>query len=177
MKSQLIKLGMALSFALAFSTGPSAFAIDVGDAAPCVVLDGVDAQGNNTHGCIRDTIQPKHTHTVIDFFSVHCSTCRANLPAVARLTRALTNHATVRYVSVDRSSDEVRKFLAEAPFKGHMNNPVAFDVDRDAKKAYGVSGTPTMFILDANYKVVYKHAGKLTAEDEAHIASLITGNH
>ena len=62
---------------------------------------------------------------------------------MANLTRDLANHATVRYVSVDRSSDEVRKFLAEAPFKGQVNNPVAFDVDRDAKKAYGVSGTPT----------------------------------
>ncbi len=176
MKTQLTKLGLALSLALAFTTVQTAHALDVGDAAPCVILDGVDAAGKNTHGCIRDTIQADHTHTIVDFFSVHCSTCRANLPKVAALTRNLADKATVRYVSVDRSIDEVKQFLAEAPFKGQVNNPVAFDVDRDAKKAYGVSGTPTMFILDANYTVVYKHEGKLTADDLAQIQALVRGN-
>ena len=176
MKTQLTKLGLALSLAFAFTVSQPAIALEVGDAAPCVILDGVDAGGKNTHGCIRDTLKPAHTHTVIDFFSVHCSTCRANLPLVATLTRNLADKATVRYVSVDRSSDEVKQFLAEAPFKGQVNNPVAFDVDRDAKKAYGVTGTPTMFILDGNFTVVYKHEGKLTTEDLSHIEKLVRGN-
>jgi len=176
MNTLLTKLGLAMSLTLAFAAGPTAHALEVGDAAPCVILDGVDAGGKNTHGCIRDTTNPAHTHTVVDFFSIHCSTCRANLPRVAALTRNLADKATVRYVSVDRSSDEVKEALAAAPFLGQVSNPVAFDVEREAKKAYGVAGTPTMFILDANYTVVYKHEGKLTTDDLVHIEKLVRGN-
>lgn len=157
----------------ALTLGTGAFALEVGDAAPCVILDGLDDGGNPTTGCIRDATLPKHTRTIIDFFSVFCSTCKKNLPAVAELTRDLADSATVRYVSIDRKRSDVEKFLKDPQHKAHINNPVAFDLDRDAKNAYGVVSTPTMFILNKNNEVVYKHTGALGVSDIAHIKTLI----
>jgi thioredoxin-related protein len=157
----------------ALTLGSGAFALEAGDAAPCVVLDGVNASGQAVNGCIRDTVSPGQTHTIIDFFSVFCSTCKKNLPAVAQLTHALATSATVRYVSIDKKKADIENFLKDPLNKTHINNPVAFDLERDAKTAYGVVSTPTMFILDANYKIVYKHTGELTQKDIQEITQLV----
>lgn len=163
------------ALALVMCFGVTANALEVGDSAPCVVLDGVDAQGKEVSGCIRDAVSASHKFTIIDFFSINCSTCKANLPAVAQLATDVNAVATVRYVSVDRNADQVKAFIKE--HKAHLNLPVAFDTDRDAKTAYGVRSTPTMFILErlgaGNYKIVYKHGGALNAADLTHIKQLV----
>ena len=169
MKSKALLLGLAM-----LASGP-VLALEVGDPAPCVVLDGVDANRNPTHGCIRDTVSPKHTHTIIDFFSIHCSTCKANMPKVKSLADEVADVATVRYVSVDRNAEDVKKFVSNSQFSQFLKLPVAFDVEREARAAYQVAGTPTMFILDKNFKIVYKHAGALSDADLHHIKRIVRG--
>ena len=150
-----------------------ASALDVGDFAPCVVLDGINAKGETHTGCIRDRISPSHTHTIIDFFSVHCSTCKENLPALQSLTKLLSDRATLRLVSIDRKVDDIKAFLADPEFNQFIANPVAFDLRQNAMKTYGVTSTPTLFILNKQNHIVYRHQNALTAEDVEHIQELV----
>lgn len=144
----------------------SAIALEVGDSAPCVVLDQVAANGSTVSGCIRDATQNSQTFTIIDFFSIQCETCLTNLPAANDLAYEVSTTAAFRYVSVDRKEADVRAFV-----KSHQENfnvPAAFDVKQRAMAAYGVTSTPTMFVLKhtgaGTYSIVYKHGGLLTPE-------------
>jgi thiol-disulfide isomerase/thioredoxin len=171
---KLAKIGlMALSVLVIGTEITHASGLEVGQNAPCVILEGQDPNGKATEGCIRDVINPTHTHTLIEFFSVDCSTCLKNLPKVSQLTKELASHATVRLVSVDRDAQRVKAFLSNSPHSQHINFPVAFDTERDAKKAYGVVSTPTIFILDRKNDVVYKHSGELSQADLNDIKQLI----
>ncbi len=140
------------------------------------MLDGVKANGDPVRGCIRETTDVKHTHTIIEFFSVYCGTCKKNLPLMSQLSDDLKANATVRYVSIDPTAAEVTTFLKSAEFSKYINFPTAFDVDRDAKESYGVKKTPTLFILDNKYDIVYKHSGAMTQADTDHIKKLVLGN-
>ena len=170
----LNKMFVHVSFAfLSVLMVSPAFGLDVGDPAPCVVLDGVTAAGSSTTGCIRERTDVNHTHTILEFFSVYCGTCKKNLPLMSRLSKDLAADATVRYVSIDRTAEEVKTFLKDPAYSKHINFPTAFDVDRYAKKAYGVIKTPTLFILDSNYDIVYKHSGAMTEADLDHIKDIV----
>lgn len=150
-------------------------ALDVGNAAPCVELDGVSAQGSPVSGCIREPVNVNHKFTVIDFFSTLCGTCQKNVPAVGQLASDISKLATLRYVSIDRNVGTVKQFIKN--HAEHMKIPVAFDVNQRAMKAYEVLATPTLFVLEKqenDYVVVYKHMGLLTAKELAEIYKLVS---
>lgn len=163
----------ALAAALALTTSISSFALEVGDSAPCVVLEQQSASGQELEGCIRDVLNENQTHTLIEFFSITCSTCQKNLPKVAALATDISKTATTRLVSVDRKTEDVKAYLASQNVKPSIVFPVAFDVERDAKKAYGVVQTPTLFILNRANVVVYKHSGELSEKDLAEIRHIV----
>lgn len=147
-----------------------ALALEVGDAAPCVVLDQILPSGETTEGCIRERAEGA-THTVLEFFSITCGACEVNLPRVAKLSDELGPLATVRMVSIDRNAPAVNDWRLG---KGDLIRfPIALDTGRDARRAYDVRVTPTMFILDATDTVVYKHEGVLSEGDRAQIRSLV----
>ena len=87
----------------ALSLNP-AHALEVGDAAPCVVLEQQQSNGTLTEGCIRDHLKPEtQSFTLIDFSSIHCSVCEANLPALNQLATDIDPTTTTRKVTIDRS--------------------------------------------------------------------------
>lgn len=139
--------------------GVTAHALEKGDAAPCVILDHVQKGMDSSH-CIREP-QVEGRPVFIEFFSITCSDCMKNLPNILKLAQDLEGKATVRLVSVDRDEKKVRTYIE----KNQINLEVAFDVNRDARKAYGVSVTPTLFLLDQNNNIADKHIGILSQED------------
>lgn len=147
-----------------------AFALDVGQPAPCVILDDIQTDGSIINECIR-TQNPGTTHTLIEFFSVTCSDCQANLPKVSQLNSMISGTTTVRLVSIDRNADDVKQYIATN--KSLINFPVALDINRSALKAYGVDVTPTVFILDSNLNVIYKHEGVFADQDLLDIQGLV----
>ena len=95
---------------------------------------------------------------------------------MSQLSKDLASEATVRYVSLERTAKEVTDFLKDPAYSKYVNFPTAFDVDHDAKKAYEVIKTPTLFVLDGNYDIVYKHSGLMTQADLDHIKDLVRDN-
>jgi len=153
-------MGALSACALSLTLSLTTHALEVGSEAPCVVLEQIQTDGQLTEGCIRDRLAPNtQSFTVIDFSSIYCSYCEQSLPALAELTSEIADTATVRKVIIDRNRDAVLKYLEQ---KSDLTvYPVALDTDRDAKKAYQVTATPTLFVLNAQNQIVYKHIGLL----------------
>lgn len=147
--------------------GSTALALDVGQVAPCVVLDHTQKGVDSSH-CIRDP-QVEGRPVLIEFFSITCSDCLRNLPNIKALAKALEGQATVRFVSIDRDEKKVREYIK----RHNIEIEVAFDSNRDARKAYGVIVTPTLFILDQENTIVEKHTGVLSAQDMDQIIDLV----
>lgn len=147
-------LGLALTLA-----SLSTHALEVGEGAPCVVLDHVQKGAESTH-CIREP-QITEKPVVIEFFSITCSDCFKNLPQIKKLAAQLEGKATVRLVSIDRNESLVREYIKE----NHIDLEVAFDTEKAARKAYQVSVTPTLYVLDKTNTVIEKHTKVLTDED------------
>jgi thiol-disulfide isomerase/thioredoxin len=158
-----------LSVATVLFTSGFAFALDVGQTAPCVVLDQTQNGVDSTH-CIRDT-QVEGRPVLIEFFSITCSDCMKNLPNIKQLAKRLQGQATVRFVSIDRDEAKVRAYIA----KNQIDIEVAFDTNRDARKAYGVSVTPTLFLLDQENTIQNKHTGVLSTDDINEIITQVQG--
>lgn len=134
-------------------------ALEVGDDAPCVVLEHVETDGQSSDHCIRDPkIESKPV--VLDFFSIYCHYCIESFPVLNRLSEDVHGQATFRAIAIDRKEAEVREFIATR--KDLITHEVGLDSDRDAKKAYGVISTPTIFVLDQQNKIIFKHEGLVT---------------
>ncbi len=168
---QAIRISMIFSFMV--SSIALAQGLNVGDKAPCVVLEQQSTDGSQTKGCIRDVLDEEHAFTFVEFFSISCGTCAKNLPVLFSLASELQDNVTLRQISTDRDADSVKDFIADNA--DNLFGPVAFDNERLATKAYGVRKTPTLFILDRDNTVVYKHQGLLRDSDVEEIKSIVSG--
>lgn len=157
---------------LVLTAGFTAQAIELGETAPCVVLEHYQTNGQSAEHCIRDKRETQ-THTLIEFFSITCSACKENLPRITAVAAQVENVATTRLVSIDRNIEQVRNYISA----NRQNYPfeVAFDFERDAKRAYDVTSTPTLFVLDQNNAVVFKHEGVLSNADMNEIVKIVKG--
>lgn len=145
----------------------SAQAIEVDEYAPCVVLEHVKPTGESLDHCIRGP-KIEGQFVALEFFSIHCSACQANLPNINRITDELREELTVRMVSVDRNERDVRNYIRRN--QNRIPHDVALDSSRDARNLYRVRATPTLFILDQSNTVIFKHVGVLS---EAKIQEII----
>ena len=167
-KSMLIGTSFAVA-SLGFNL--ESIALEVGETAPCVVLNQIQADGTDVEGCIMHTIDEAHKHTLLEFFSITCGACSENLPIVSALHDEFKDSLTVRLVSVDRNEAKVRSHVLE--HRNLIQFPVALDLDRDAKRAYDIIATPTQYLLNRDNVVVYKNIGTLDDEQLAKLRSLL----
>jgi len=150
--------------------GLNASALEVGDAAPCVVLNHIAADSQESDHCIRDHKETQN-FTLLEFFSSTCHDCIKNLPFLRSLGSAVVSTAETRMVALDRSEKQVRQYIADN--RADLPFEIALDLDRDAKKAYGVVGTPTLFVLNSDNVIVYKHQGILAPSDIQKIKEIV----
>jgi thiol-disulfide isomerase/thioredoxin len=78
----------------------------------------------------------------LDFWASWCDPCKESLPLVERYARA---HPDVDVIPVDVGEDAV---TAARFARGHGLAHVALDPDETAAHAFGVSGFPTMVVVD-----------------------------
>jgi thiol-disulfide isomerase/thioredoxin len=167
MTKELTAVASLLSVFLALAGNlPSARAdsgLGVGDNAPCISLRDVQPDGHELDQCIRS--RPDHVkYILVEFFSITCSACLDNMPVVAQLARDLGGNAATRLIAIDRDEAAIRQYIAETP-ADLKPFPIALDTKREAKKAFGIYATPTLFILNSTNQIVYKHIGTLSPDD------------
>ena len=167
---KLLSFSKYLVLAASLTFSANAFGLEVGEQAPCVVLDIIKPDNSQTLSCIRDSREDQK-YTIIEFFSTTCGPCIQNIPTLASLTTELDYAATMMAVAVDRNSANVYNLLNQRP---DINYQVALDFNRDAMRAYGVRFTPTMYIINKDNVVLYKHVGPLKATDVAQVRAIVS---
>ena len=84
---------------------------------------------------------------LVHFFATWCEPCREELASLSALVKARGDEKlAVLAVNVAEVPARVRRFLETSP----VDYPVLLDADRAVTKAWGVSGLPTTFVLDAD---------------------------
>jgi thiol-disulfide isomerase/thioredoxin len=102
---------------------------------------------------------------VLDFFATWCSPCIAELPELERLRADLQAKRDIEFVLVGTNSggdtpDRVRAFAQ----RRHISLPVAFDPEQRTMHAFGLSGFPTLVVIDRTGHVRLTHSGYNSSE-------------
>ena len=101
---------------------------------------------------------------VLDFFATWCSPCIAELPELERIHADLQNR-DIEFVLVGTNkggdtSERVRAFVQ----RRHVRLPVAFDPEQRTMHAFGLSGFPSLVVIDRTGRVRVTHVGYNTSE-------------
>jgi peroxiredoxin len=159
----------ALCAVLMLSAQP-VFALGVGDAAPCVVLQDIQPDATSEQDCVnaRDA---GTSFVLLDFFSTSCGDCSKNLPKLSALEKDIAVTTTVRLVGIDRDINSLLQYIQV--HHALIDFAVALDVNRDAKQAYGVKTTPSAFVIDSNGRVIYAKEGPFDDNELETIRELV----
>jgi cytochrome c biogenesis protein CcmG/thiol:disulfide interchange protein DsbE len=109
---------------------------------------------------------------IVNFFASWCSPCQQETPLLARFYR--DEHGRVAMVGLDEN-DTMSNALSFTRAKG-VSYPVGFDPQLTAASAYGVSGLPQTFFLDARHRIVDRVFGAVTQADLSKGIALATGS-
>jgi peroxiredoxin len=117
-----------------------------------------------SHGSVPTSATPGKI-LVLDFFATWCSPCMAELPELERLRADLQTNHDIEFVLVGTNSsgdtpERVRAFAQ----RRHISLPVAFDPEGKTMRALGLSGFPTLVVIDRTGKVRLTHSGYNSAE-------------
>jgi cytochrome c biogenesis protein CcmG/thiol:disulfide interchange protein DsbE len=95
---------------------------------------------------------------VVNFWASWCTPCKDEAPAVARAQKRLeAAGGTVLGVTVDDSAPDSEAFARE----NDLDFPSLRDVDGELGRAYGRTGVPETFIIDAEGRVVAMSRGQV----------------
>ncbi len=100
--------------------------------------------------------------------TTHCQYCVASVPFYRRLASEShsKNPPIPLLVAFPENRSEMEKFLTESQVQVSEMLPVSFE-------HIGVSGTPTLFVVDGKGSVMRQYRGKLSPSKENEVISLI----
>ncbi|HEY4273591.1 MAG TPA: TlpA disulfide reductase family protein [Candidatus Udaeobacter sp.] len=102
---------------------------------------------------------------VLDFFATWCSPCIAELPELERVRADLQNNREIEFVLVgtNKGGDTPERVRAFAQ-RRHLSLPIAFDPEQKTMHALGLSGFPTLVVIDRAGHVRLTHTGYNSSE-------------
>jgi len=88
---------------------------------------------------------------IVDFFASWCSSCKKELPELAKLNNSIDkNKIKIIGVDVDTDIKDGRKFQKELRQNGSLNFTVIDDPKSIIVKKFNPIGMPTLFIIKQN---------------------------
>jgi cytochrome c biogenesis protein CcmG/thiol:disulfide interchange protein DsbE len=96
---------------------------------------------------------------LVNFWASWCTPCRQEAPELKSFDATLGNKANLVGVDWNDSTDNAKKFIAEAGWR----YPILRDGSQAVGTAYGLAGLPTTFVLNAQGKIVETLQGPQTA--------------
>lgn len=146
----LLLLGLLLASAL-----PAEAAVRVGTTLPAaqfVALKGAPIR-------LPDAVSGKVA--VIHFWTIGCSSCKEEMPAMEALYRRLRGKGVqIIAVNVGQGKKDVEAFVREAG----ISYPVLIDTDRKSLQLLEVSGVPRTIVLDRSGVIRFKIIGSTPPE-------------
>ncbi|MFZ0915412.1 MAG: redoxin domain-containing protein [Candidatus Udaeobacter sp.] len=127
-------------------------------AAPPFTLQPI-SQGSVPTGAIRGKI------LVLDFFATWCSPCIAELPELERLRADLQTNREIEFVLVgtNKGGDTAERVRVFAQ-RRNISMPLAFDPEQRTMHAFGLTGFPTLVVIDRTGHVRLTHTGYNSSE-------------
>jgi cytochrome c biogenesis protein CcmG/thiol:disulfide interchange protein DsbE len=150
--------------ALLLTPDPGTGGTLVGEAAPAFLLP--DLAGRET-----SLASLRGRAVVLNFWATWCAPCLEEMPALAAAWRDSRGRCLeILGVAEESGREEVR---AEAARMG-VGFPVLLDARGEVARAYGVTGYPRTYLVDAEGKVRQVFTGKVSRERlEAALAPLV----
>ncbi|MHB0856271.1 MAG: cytochrome c-type biogenesis CcmF C-terminal domain-containing protein [Anaerolineae bacterium] len=131
----------------------------VGALAPTFAVDTLDGG----HFALDDQ---RGRVTVVNFWAGWCEPCRDELPDLQRVYAAYQNRDVTLVGLLYR---ETREGALRAVESYGLSYPLGEDPGHAIARAYGITGIPETFVLDAQGRVAYTHIGPISAERLAHV--------
>jgi thiol-disulfide isomerase/thioredoxin len=130
-------------------------AMKKGNTAPDIHFKGDNfAPGYSVENFPKKLSDLKTKYTVVVFAASWCPKCKEEMPEIAKnYSKWKENGVEVVLVSLDNEKEAYRNFVKDLPFIStcdfkKWDSPIVND--------YYVFGTPTMFLLDANRKILLR---------------------
>ena len=150
---------IALAVVAVTASAPSAWSLTGGDAAPACSAPLLDGSRTLSLAEFRGKV------VYLDFWASWCLPCRQTFPFMNELQRELDDRGlSIVAVSVDKTAEEARGFLAKYP----AQFTTAVDTAGACPKAYELQGMPSSYLIDRNGTVRSVHVG-FRAKDKAAI--------
>ncbi|MGI1680002.1 MAG: redoxin family protein [Cellvibrionaceae bacterium] len=146
MLTMLFLVGTSLSYA--------GKPLEIGDTAPDWILSNSQSESISFY---RDTHDKK---SVILFWATWCPYCKALMPELKKLQSEI-NDPSFKFFALNiwEDSDPI-EFLKENDYAFTL----ILNADKVAKR-YKVNGTPGLFVIDENKKIIYKRLKGQKPED------------
>jgi peroxiredoxin len=94
----------------------------------------------------------------LNFWATWCGPCRDEAPSLERLHAELASLGFVLLgVSVDAEAD--REAILEFRDEFELSFPILVDPEKEAYRAYGATGVPETFLIDADGRLVERFIG------------------
>ena len=132
------------------------------DPAPAFKFDSV------SEGDVPRTASPGKI-LVIDFFATWCRPCIEELPDLRAIRNELQDRPDIEFVVVATNAgggtpERLREFAKRRP----IGLPLAFDPAGKAHAAFGLSGFPSLIVIDRAGQTRLKHEGYNSSEVNFH---------
>ena len=162
MKMFFILCGLFMSMQLS--------ALEQGESAISLNLDYQTTAGDMQNEDIIK-IEDGKKYLLLEFMSITCKYCVANMPIIASLGQELSGQTTIKLVSIDRDVKKVKEFISDN--QALINYSFFFDNQRLAKAQYGIIYVPTVYVIDELGTILLKHIGELSEEDVQKIKMIL----
>ena len=121
--------------------------------APDIHLNFIDGQTVNVHSY-------KGKPLLVTFWSITCTFCLEEIPALTRLYNELNPHG-LEIIGIAMSYDPPNRVI-ELSKKRKIPYSIALDINSDAEKAFGnIRTTPTSFLINSDGKIVQHNVGTM----------------
>jgi thiol-disulfide isomerase/thioredoxin len=157
-------------------SGEESFAVTVGDTLPTFMLPLHGAE-RRTWVAMRDYAgQPRAFNAdaprkvlVLSFFATWCVPCREEIPKLEELAGQWGDEVKVLLISVGDKPEQISGWLEQYP----TDLPILMDRYKStAVERYGVSGLPSLFVVDPGGILRYAHSGYQPG-DELEVDSVV----
>jgi thiol-disulfide isomerase/thioredoxin len=124
-----------------------AAATEVGDQAPSL---GSTKSFNTPDGALIDLEKLRGKVVLIDFWATWCGPCVTAIPHVQELHKKYADQGLVVIGHTDGSSQDLENFIKQKAITYIVS------LGADIGSTWGVTGIPSVFILDVEGKVIWK---------------------